>query len=66
MRSIITEITSEQNVLQVRLTKLDNFLAGENSNLIPKFHKKLLVEQQEHMAKYLDVLNRRIKLLKGD
>jgi len=52
----------ERDQLSGRLDKLNNFLVSDKFKELTFNHQNLLVDQQYYMSKYLDILNKRIKL----
>ena len=52
--------------LSNKVDKLKTFLESDKSESINSYDKILLKQQLQHMANYLDVLERRIAIFGGD
>ena len=53
-------VVDESNELRVKLAALDNFIETDLFNGLPDADKILLLNQQDVMAVYLNILRRRI------
>ena len=55
-------VQEESNNLEERFAKLGTFIEGNGAKLVPETYLELLVEQAEHMGKYLLILKKRIDI----
>jgi len=62
MKSWQKRVIKERDMLQRRLTKLQEYLESDISHILPNNEQLLLVRQEMYMTRYLEVLEDRIVL----